>query len=515
MDNKNLLDKIHNKINKASYLDKNGGNIFVMMLSILIVLFLCAYYWILRNTEPIKADWPKYKCMPGIIPFAGIIKGQPGKALEFTSMNFSMCLNDILRNIVKIFTAPISFLTNTLLSSFTLLLKVMNAIREQYYAIKQQLFQQFEVMQGMIVNMQLPIVKLLIKLRDSFGKMSAVMTGSMLTILGINMAYKSFMKNMITIFITFLIVTAVIIYALWLFPWTWPAAAISLIPWVITGTFMSIITGWMAYIVNATKVSVPGAPGKPANACFDEYTPITLYNGKSIPIKILKPTDILLNNVKVNTIIKVRNNQKMFNLNNTIVSGTHYVFFNNKWILVADHPRSILLPNYNKKFLYCINTSTKRILLNDTIFADWDDLTRDDFFKLRNFNYISDFNTNNIHTLLNAGFKYNTPITLQNNKILNISDICVNDILQNGELVTGIVKITATDLKNIYSYDFNDLHIIGSNLFLTSSHLGKFNKYKTKNNDTFFYHLLTNTSTFSVNNITFYDYNECSLFYCF
>lgn len=508
MDNNTLLNKIHNNLNKANYLDKNGGNIFVMILTILIVFFLSTYYWILRNAEPIKTNWPRYKCQPGIIPFAGIIKGKPGKVMEFTANNFSLCLNDVLATIVSIFTTPISILTNILLSTFSLLLKIMNKIRQLYYSIKKKIFAMFDVLQGIIVNTQLPVIKLLIKLRDSFAKMIGIMAGSMLTILGINFAYKSFMKNLITIFITFLVVTAVVIYALWLFPWTWPAAAASLIPWVITATFMSIITGWMVYIVNATKVAVPGAPGKPANACFDEYTPIKLYNGKSIPIKILKPNDVLLNNVKVNTVIKIRNNQNMFNLNNTIVSGTHYVFYNNKWILVADHPKAIHLPNYNKKFIYCINTSTKRIILNDTIYADWDDLTRDDFFKLRNSKQINDFNTNNIHTLLNAGFQKNTPIRLNNNKTVNISDVRVNDILYNNEIVTGIVKIDATDLKHIYSYKFDDFNIIGSNLFLTSSHLGEFHKQKTKTNDNFFYHLLTNTSTFSINDITFYDYNS-------
>ena len=41
MDNNTLLNKIHNNLNKASYLDKNGGNIFVkrMVFAILIVFF--------------------------------------------------------------------------------------------------------------------------------------------------------------------------------------------------------------------------------------------------------------------------------------------------------------------------------------------------------------------------------------------------------------------------------------------------------------------------------------------
>ena len=82
---------------------------------------MSTYYWILRNAEPIKTNWPRYKCQPGIIPFAGIIKGQPGKELEFTSKNFSLCLNDVLATIVNIFTTPISILTNILLSTFSLL----------------------------------------------------------------------------------------------------------------------------------------------------------------------------------------------------------------------------------------------------------------------------------------------------------------------------------------------------------------------------------------------------------
>ena len=47
----------------------------------------------------------------------------------------------------------------------------------------------FDVLQGIMVNTQLPVIKLLIKLRDSFAKMMGIMAGSMLTILGINFEY--------------------------------------------------------------------------------------------------------------------------------------------------------------------------------------------------------------------------------------------------------------------------------------------------------------------------------------
>ena len=54
-----------------------------------------------------------------------------------------------------------------------------------------------------------------------------------------------------------------------------------------------------------------------------------------------------------------------------------------------------LLENYNKPYIYCINTSNKRININNTIFADWDDLDNIDLNKMKDFNIAS--TVNNIH----------------------------------------------------------------------------------------------------------------------
>ena len=93
----------------------------------------------------------------------------------------------------------------------------------------------------------------------------------------------------------------------------------------------------------------------------------------------------------------------------------HYVYHNTlKWIQVHEHPDAVLLENYNKPYIYCINTSNKRININNTTFADWDDLDNIDLNKMKDFNIAS--TVNNIHKKTDAGLLSSTIITLKNGK---------------------------------------------------------------------------------------------------
>ena len=197
----------------------------------------------------------------------------------------------------------------------------------------------------------------------------------------------------------------------------------------------------------------------------------------------------------------------MYRLNNVIVSGTHYVYHPSlKWIQVKKHPDATIINNYNKPYIYCINTSNKRININNTIFADWDDLDSEDLNAMKKFNIAS--NVKNIHQKTDSGLLSSTIITLKNGKKIPIHKIQPGDILENNTYVNGIVKIQANDIKNQHIYKFKQHHINGSNLYFTSSHLGKFTKQKVSYQDTHFYHLITNTGKFHINGIELYDYNS-------
>ena len=63
----------------------------------------------------------------------------------------------------------------------------------------------------------------------------------------------------------------------------------------------------------------------------------------------------------------------MYDLNGVTVSSTHAVNLNGAWVKIAAHPNARKLGMYTESYLYCLNTCSKTIQINDTVFSDWDE----------------------------------------------------------------------------------------------------------------------------------------------
>jgi hypothetical protein len=187
-------------------------------------------------------------------------------------------------------------------------------------------------------------------------------------------------------------------------------------------------------------------------------------------------------------------NTSMFSLRGVIVSESHQVKYNNKWIFVREHPEAIEIQGYKEPFIYCLNTSSKDIVLNGLEFLDWDELYDDKLERVLNIcvsrmsnnnsnNNNSNNNKINIHKELDTGFMSDTIIEL-NNTNKYISDVKIDDILKNGGVVYGLVEIDGTDLNK-------------------SLGLGNHYFYSEK-----LYHLLTTTQKFISNGKIINDYNH-------
>ena len=97
----------------------------------------------------------------------------------------------------------------------------------------------------------------------------------------------------------------------------------------------------MGYILNVQpEDALPGL-------CFDENTLIELKEG-SIIIKDIKVGSILKDGSLVTTKFKLKNVEKIYNLDNIIISGSHMVYFKGKWIYTEEHPDAKLVENYDK-----------------------------------------------------------------------------------------------------------------------------------------------------------------------
>lgn len=513
MDNISFSKYLNNLFNKTGYLDKYGGSFIVTAIITFVFFIVFSYFYIMSQMEPIKKDWENQKCHPAVIPFAGIIKNPHDQSkFEFTSENFAFCTNKILSEIIGYFLQPIYFSSDLLNGLFKQIINSSQNIRKLFAFVRKQFEKIIEHIINKVVNIVIPLQKILIKLKDSLAKSVGVLTSVVYTAMVSFIALKSFFKSFLTIIIAALVIFAAAIVAMWILPFTWPVAAASTVLFLAVSIPMGIIAGWMGHILNLSSRSIPAKPGKPS--CFDENTIIKTKNGP-VKIKNLKKSSILDNDSIVTSVFKLKlNNQNMYNINNIIVSGSHKIFHKNLgWVFVKDHPDAIVIENYNKPFIYCFNTDTKRIKINNETFLDWDELEPIDIIKLKNLNFLQNNSSlKDIHKFLESGFIGNSKISLNDGSYKPINKIKINDTLKNNNKILGIVKIDTKFINNIYKFTLKNKEFFGSsNLNINDPNLGiistLFNKGAISKKPKVLYHLITENGLLYVNNIRFGDYN--------
>jgi len=291
----------------------------------------------------------------------------------------------------------------------------------------------------------------------------------------------------------------------------WSAAFAALASYIAITTVFAIAAVFFVQVLQVHVQMAPKAPSAPS-ACFDENTELTMNDGSIKLIKDIEVGDILEKNKTVTTKIKVLAiDHLMFSLNNVIVSESHIVKYKDKWISVANHPDSVEIYSYAKPYLYCLNTSSKTLVINNLVFTDWDEIYDADLKEILNLPLIN--TTENIHKHLNGGFLGETPLVLEKEIKISIKDAKPGFKLATGETIYGVVEIDATNVKNIKEYNLGYLNnsYIGKNVCLCDKNMDKLSKEEGINlheSPNRLYHILTNGSTFTINNLRFRDYNS-------
>jgi hypothetical protein len=289
-----------------------------------------------------------------------------------------------------------------------------------------------------------------IALMDTFQKIQGTMTAGLYTMLGSYYTLQSLMGAILELIVKLLVAMVVIIVGLWVMPFTWPAAA------TMSAVFMSISVPLSIIIYFMSEVLHVKASGIPQLRCFDECTVFTLTDGRRVFIRDICVGDTLLDGSCVTAKMKVISyGMDMYSLSGILVSGSHLIRHGADWIRISEHPDAKHVP-YHKKYLYCLNTNTKRIYLGDYEFSDWDEVI-DLSHKWTDKRFEDEgFEENDIVQSLQGGRR--------------MKQVCIGDILWNGAVVYGLVEINAVKLRK--------------------------------------YHLLTTNGTLTVNSVEVGDYNQ-------
>lgn len=438
-------------------------------------MFLLFFHIVkLRKTkESIADDWVNQRCKPQNMLFAGLITHPEGtSAFQYTSDNFQYCVQNILTNITGYALQPFQFMISSLTKVFQEISEALQQSRELINKVRNSFKEFAQDVLSRILNIMIPIQKMFIALMDTFQKIQGTMTAGLYTMLGSYYTLQALMGAILELIIKILIALVIVIVGLWILPFTWPAAASMTIIFLAIAIPLAIIIYFMTEVLHIKSSGIPKL------RCFDEYTLIPLQNGNKIHIKDINVGDKLANGSYVTAKVKVTSAQlKMYKLNNIFVSGSHLVKYNNKWIRVEEHPNATNI-SYNKPFLYCLNTSNKIIELSGILFSDWDEII-DNKLKSLSLKNENIKNLENIHEFLDDGFEENTEIKLNNNK-KQISKIEIGDILENGNIVYGLVEVEA----------------------------GKLRKYTNRTTSKKLYHLLTTDGTLKINSMDVKDYNN-------
>lgn len=502
-DTNKYLQNIKKMYDKLTYYDHYGGTLILFIIITIIVVLLVSYFQMMINVQPIIDNWPNERCKPEIIPFAGFITRPDGvSATEYTAENFTYCTQQILKNTTGAALQPLTFVTGFLQKITEAIQQTIQSIRGMFDKVRTSMQNVSEEIMGRLMNIMIPLLQMIISFKDFGGKLQGTMTAGLYTLLGSYFTLKSLM-GAIAEFITIILITlAALVAGLWILPITWGAAIANTAIFAAISIPMAIILSFM----NKT-LKVSGNYQIPSIKCFDKNTMLKMNDGSYKSIMEVHTGDMLDdNNTIVSKITVTSENSIMYKLNDIIVSDSHIVNYNNIWIKVCEHPEAIIYNNgkYNEPYLYCLNTTQKIIKINNIVFTDWDDLYNQSletvFYNLRA-SHINISHKNEMYKYIHSGYGEHTKIGLRNGKTTDIRNIKINDVLEKGEKIYGIVEIDGTKMANQYDYHFgNDMFIQGYDINIKTT------KYKV-NKQPKLYNLLTDKGTFRVKLCSKYNQN--------
>jgi len=452
-----------------SFVDLYSSSLLRFIIITIVVLVIYIYGRISQSKKIIADDWINQRCKPQNMIFAGFITHPEGQTpFEYTSENFQFCVQQILYSISGHALEPFQYMMKVVTDIFSAVGAAIQEIREIMNKIRNSVREIGEDILNRILNIIVPIQTMLIALIDALSKVQGIMTGGLYTMLGTYYTLKSLLGAILELIIKMLIILAIVIVGLWILPFTWPIAS------TMSVVFLAILIPLAIIVYFMTEVLHIQTSGLPALRCFDKDTEFVLQNKTTRTIQDICVGDILLDGSTITAKIKVLSTGlDMYSLDDIVVSGCHIVKYRQKWIPVREHPHAIHIPRYTEPCLYCLNTSSKTIVLNNNIFTDWDEIYDEDLNFILGYKDIRI--TENISKTLDVGFNENSKIKLiDGTKLLKTVEI--GDILVTGGIVYGIVELD----KN----------------------LGV-----TKHSDKL-YHLLVSNRCFELDGVKHFDYNN-------
>jgi len=137
----------------------------------------------------------------------------------------------------------------------------------------------------------------------------------------------------------------------------------------------------------------------------------------------------------------------MYYIGGIIVSGSHAMYVNGRWMYAYQHPAATRINKYYDPYVYCLNTESGVIHVDDQIFSDWNDLDENEqAFIATKWDIPKDtMNPTSLHTMFDTGYVDTTLVILANHTSKIISAVKPDDLLLGGNRVIAVVKMDGSN----------------------------------------------------------------------
>jgi hypothetical protein len=382
-----------------------------------------------RIIKHLRENWEQYRNKPWIFPFAGFVKPIKGKsALQSSAINFKTVIVKMVTSFLKILMTPIYSIMNVFLKIFATLGTVLQGIRKQINVMRNFLFKLFEKMYIKLQNGMAAITYFFLKTRESLKKSYGIFNLVVQTVEHSAIFFETLVRGPV-------------------------------------GSFGKLVDqlGWAAAIFTLGPF---GQRSWDNALCFSPNTLLLMSNGYKRVMNDIKVGDILYSNNKV--IAKIDTDYKLkhiFNLYGVELTGSHLVYYKDKWIRVRDHPDSFSIPYLLEKVI-CLVTEEGIININNIKFKDYLETTNITITRDTD-KMIEDF----INNTCDSDYTKSTDIlvgiprssVIYNNDVVGIVEID-NSVLTMYDIDGQLVSSNALVLENgkwIRTYNHSRAVLIG------------------------------------------------------
>tara|TARA_B100000674_G_C37846948_1_gene918093 strand:+ start:205 stop:744 length:540 start_codon:yes stop_codon:yes gene_type:complete len=165
---------------------------FSDMMNVLLIILGFIFLWIISTLimglKKIKQNWPKYRCNPSVMPFAG--------QLGYDSMeNFTYCIGNIQMDLMGYFLKPIYFVIELASSLGKDLMESIQSIRGMISWLRFSIFGIITDVLGIFINIISRFQLLVIQMKTLVMKMIAITVVILYKIEGAVMTGKSLYRG--------------------------------------------------------------------------------------------------------------------------------------------------------------------------------------------------------------------------------------------------------------------------------------------------------------------------------